>query len=62
MGKKKVTPAKADKGQPTVESYYAVVGKPSENKNEGKPLKHDKIALLAGNNESNNNNNDCTTI
>ena len=61
MGKKKLTTAEAGKGQPTVESYYAVVGKPSENKNEEKSLKTDKeIVLLVGNNDSNNN--DCTTI
>ena len=39
MGKKKLTPAKAGKGQPTVANYYTVVSKPSENKNEEEPLK-----------------------
>ena len=58
MVKKKRTPVEAGKGQPTVASYYAAVGKPSGNKNGEKPLKNDEIALLlAGNNE----NNDCTT-
>ena len=61
MGKKKLTPVEAGKGQPTVKSCYVVVGKPSENKNEEKLLKTDKeIALSAGINESNDN--DCTTI
>ena len=34
MGQKKPTPAEAGKGQPTVASYYAVIEKPPENKNE----------------------------
>ena len=62
MVKKKLTPVEAGKGQPTVGRYYAVVGKPSRNKNEEKPLKNDEIALSAGNNESNDNeskDNDC---
>ena len=64
MGKKKLTPAEAEKGQPTAENYYAVVEKPSENKNEEKPLKTDEaIALLAGNNDkSNDNDSTITTI
>ena len=63
MGKKKLTPAEAEKGQPTVESYYTVVEKPSENKNKEKPLNTDKeIALSAGNNESNDNDSTTTTI
>ena len=59
MVKEKRTPAEAGKGQPTLASYYATLGKPSGNKNKEKPLKNDEIALLsAGNNESNDN--DCT--
>ena len=52
------------KGQPIVTSYYAVVEKPFENKNEENPLKTDKeIALLVVNNDkSNDNDNTITTI
>ena len=61
MVKKKPTPAEAGIGLTTVASYYSVVEKPAENKNEKKPLKNDKIAVLsARNNESNDNDNDCT--
>ena len=46
-----------------MESYYAVVEKPSENKNEEKPLKTDEeIALSAGNNDKGNENDSTTTI
>ena len=63
MGKKKLTSAEAGKGQPTVESYYAVVEKPLENKDKEKPLKTDEeIALSAENNESNDNDIAITTI
>ena len=62
MGKKKLTTVEAGKGQSTVDCYYAVVQKPSENKTEEKPLKTDKeIALLVGNNESNDNDSITTT-
>ena len=54
MGKKKLTPAEAGKGQPTVASYYTVVEKPSENKNKEKPLETEEIALSAGNNDKSN--------
>ena len=64
MGKKKPTPAEAGKGQPTVASYYAVVEKPYENKNEENPLKADEeIALLVENNDkSKDNDSTITTI
>ena len=42
MVKKKKTPVGAGKGQPTVSSYYAIVGKSSGNKNKEKPLKNGK--------------------
>ena len=46
-----------------MKSYYTVVEKPSENKNEEKPLKTDKeIALSAGNNDKSNDNDSTTTI
>ena len=42
MRKKKPTPAEAGKEKPAVASYYAVVEKSYENKNEEKPLKTDE--------------------
>ena len=53
MGKKKLTPAEAGKGQPTVATYNSVVEKSSENKNEGEPLKTgEEIVFLAENNDN----------
>ena len=61
MGKKKLTPAEAGKGQTIVASYYAVVEKPSENKNEEKTLETEEIALLVGNNDKRNDNDSTIT-
>ena len=47
MRKKKPTPAEAGIGTKTVASYYPVVAKPTEDKNGGKPLKNDNIAVFS---------------
>ena len=56
MRKKKPTPAEAGKGLTTVASYYPVVEKPAENKNEGKPLENDEGNVCLGDNNDNNDN------
>ena len=56
MVKKKLTPAEAGKGQTTVGSYYLVVEKPAENKNEGKPLEIDEANIFLDDNDDNNDN------
>ena len=53
MVKMKPTPAEAGKGTKTVADYFAVIGKPDENKNEGKPLKNADIARLSTNTNDN---------
>ena len=60
MGKKKPTPAEAEKGTKTVASYYPVVAKPTEEKNGGKPLKNDDIAVLSENINDNTKDNSMT--
>ena len=62
MGKKKPTPAEAGKGLTTAASYYPVVEKPTENKNEEKQLKNDEIAVLSAGNNDNNDNDNYSTI
>ena len=55
MRKKKPTPAEAGKGLTTVASYYPVVEKPAENKNEGKPLENNKGNVFLEDNNDNDN-------
>ena len=63
MGKKKLTPMEAGKGQPTVANYYSVVEKPSENKDKEEPLKtEEEIVLSAENNDNDNDSIITTTI
>ena len=53
MGKKKLTPAEAGKGTKTLATYFSVLVKPDENKNEEKPLKNANIAgFLAKSNDN----------
>ena len=62
IGKKKLAPVEAGKGQTPVKSYQAVVEKPSENKTKENLLKSNKeITLLAGNNDKSNDNDSTTT-
>ena len=60
MVKKKPTPAEAEKGTKTVAAYFAVLGKPDENKNEGKPLKNADIAVLSAKTNNNTKDNNMT--
>ena len=55
MVKKKSTPAEAGKGQTIVASYYLVVEKPAENKNEGKILEIDEENVFSEDNNDNDN-------
>ena len=62
MGKNKPTPVEAGKITKTLASYYSVLKKLAETKNEGKPLKNDEIvALSTGNNDNTNDNSTTTT-
>ena len=60
MIKKKPTPAEAREGTKTVASYYPVVAKPTEDKNGGKPLKNDDIAVFSENINDNTKDNNIT--
>ena len=62
MGKEKLTPAEAGKGQPTVANYYTVVSKPLENKSKEELLKNEEeIVFLAENNDKSNDNDSTVT-
>ena len=60
MVKMKPTPAEAGKGTKTVADYFTVIGKPDENKNEGKPLKNADIAVLLAKTNDNTKDNSMT--
>ena len=61
MGKKKPTPVEAGKGYPTVASYYSVVLKPSEDKNQEEILKTEEIIVLSPEINDTSNDNSTTT-
>ena len=60
MVKKKPTPAEAGKGTKTLATYFAVLGKPDENKNEEKPLENADIAVFSAKTNDNTKDNSMT--